>query len=58
MRNPYGLTSKAPKEWGRKARQEEDQLRGFRRRGREDAVTEGLDEMIPGVDYPEDRMYH
>ena len=45
MKNAHAITSKAPQEWGRQDRQDEAALRGFRRRGREDAVREALDEM-------------
>lgn len=45
MRNAHAITSKAPKEWGRQDRQDEAALRGFRRRGREDAIAEALSEM-------------
>ncbi len=40
--NPYALTSKSPKEWGKTARKHEDHDRGFRARGKADAIKEGL----------------
>jgi hypothetical protein len=42
MKNPANTLSRSPKEWGSKARKEEDRLRGFRSRGRMDNVNEGL----------------
>lgn len=45
MRNAHGMLTRAPKEWGSKARKEEARQRGFRRRGLADSVNEGLAEM-------------
>lgn len=42
-KNPNGLTSKSPKEWGKTARKHEDHYRGFRARGKADAIKDGLE---------------
>ena len=36
------MLTRSPKEWGSKARKEEEHNRGFRTRGRMDNVNEGL----------------
>ena len=45
-RNPFAILSRSPKEWGRKARKEEDHNRGFRSRGQQDAIREAALEML------------
>lgn len=45
MRNPFGTVSKNNKEWGRKARKEEDHYRGFRHTAMEDALREYEEEV-------------
>lgn len=45
-KNRQGFTRKgANQEWGRKARKEEDRLRGLNQIARREAVETGLDEM-------------
>lgn len=39
-KNPNGVLSKSNMEWGSKTRKEEDRLRGFRRRGRVEAIKD------------------
>lgn len=43
MRNPNATLHRSNCEWGRKARKEEDKLRGFRHRGRVEAIADQLD---------------
>lgn len=45
-RNPWNLTSRAPKEWGRKNRKTEDHNRNFRNRAHRDAIAEAALEML------------
>lgn len=44
-RNKTGATTHAPKEWGRKARKEEERLTGLAKQAEQDAIREGLVEM-------------
>lgn len=45
MRNPFGTLKRVNLEWGRTARKQEDHERGFRRRGRDEAIEEQVAEM-------------
>lgn len=45
-RNPFGILTRSPKEWGRKNRKDEDGYRGHRRRGKDDAIAEAAREML------------
>lgn len=43
MKNPNGLVTISNKEWGSKARKDEDHYRGFRHRGRTESIMDQLD---------------
>lgn len=45
-RNPFGILSRSPKEWGRKHRKDEDGYRNHRGRGKTDAIAEAALEML------------
>lgn len=45
MKNAHGMLTRSPKERGSKARKQEANQRGFRRRGLMDSVAEGLTEL-------------
>lgn len=45
-RNPTGATMHAPKEWGTEDRKWEERLTGLARRAKDDAISEGLTELL------------